>query len=201
MALSVAEGFATLSRSSWIKRGEVRSLLIALLLLGAGLAVTGCRGRRGSTVVHSQSAEARQLGRLDRLVARDLRCPDGAQRVELAPGLYEAAGCGLVRHYAYECSRRCRWRRVQPLEQIAARELSCQPQTVTIGMGAYSVDRVVGACGVQLTYRLACAEAGCAWYRVADAAQQPAQPPPAYGASAQQQGGAVMQPVQPQPAP
>jgi len=189
-----------------------RILFLILVALLAVTAVSGCRrhARPDELGLRTGRINERRLQNLVEEASRATGCPAAAlQRQELGRGVYEIAGCNMVRHYAMPCRNRysCRWEAIAPIESQVPAYFQCAPPAVWIQPTNDPLTRVVTACDRQAHFQLRCAELECGWFQVGNAwaAPGPALPdayqaaPPAEAASPAQGAPPAGEPPPPPP--
>ncbi|GAB4213171.1 MAG: hypothetical protein OHK0013_36780 [Sandaracinaceae bacterium] len=162
-----------------------KAVLAITMLAALGLASAGCwRGRR-ATYGAEPVVDARQAERLRRIAEREMSCPrDQLVPVPLVESAMEVRGCGRIREYALVCrrGRRCQWQPMVPAALLAARDLACPLESMSVAAPATHVRDLMG-CGRMARYALACdAETACRWnLSSAPTSDAAATPPATYG--------------------
>jgi len=174
------------------------------MLLALAFALSGCPRRGGTTPIN----DARQVERLRRTSAQDLRC-DRTQMtlIPLNQSAMETRGCGRIREYSLVCTTRsrCGWQPIVAAAVLAQTEMGCPLEAMNVAAPSPST-REVSGCGRASRYELVCnATLPCRWSRTATAVLADAQAPPSsYNVDYDQPGASapqviVTEPVSPPP--
>jgi hypothetical protein len=160
-----------------------KAVLWVATLAAIGLAGSGCDRRAAYGA--APTLDARQAERLRRIAERDMSCPRrGLAEVPLVDSAVEVRGCGRIREYALVCrrGRRCQWQPMVPAALLAARDMSCTLESMSVAAPAAHVRDLIG-CGRMARYTLVCdGETACRWNLTSRVTSEAAAaPPPTYG--------------------
>lgn len=144
----------------------MRWTLVVLVLLAV---LGGChRHHRRDAAGNVPRVTARRMSRLLEIAGRDLSCPPSAvSAVPVTDRVYRATGCGNWSDYAIfgTHARSARWRRVLPIADRVAADLSCPATSVTF-TPLTPTSYTVAGCGRGASYDLRCSETDCGWVGV-----------------------------------
>lgn len=139
----------------------MRWMLVLLLLVSA---LAGCRHARRDAAGVVPTVNARRVQRLLEIGTRDLSCPSAMLAAQpVTDRVYRVTGCGNWADYAiFGRHRMAHWRRIVPIADRVAAELSCPAASVTFTPLAPTAYAVAG-CGRTGAYDLRCTEIDCGW--------------------------------------